>query len=187
MVSVNLYTKEQDHLVKYNSFKPIVISDSFLGIGNENFHIPTLVEEVKTLGKKELTQYKKEISTFLTTASAFLLLPLRSMANTNTTTNLNIPVSGIPQTAEGMSPEIMELLIGVLGTIVVGGVILAMILLAGVGVANMFGMKNTSKWTMNILKGLTQVLVAPSVVFVIYYFSNLVFGKSAWHINPFSS
>lgn len=185
MVNVKLCLKNPDYLVKYNSFQPVIVSDSSLGISTVNFHLQTISEEVKSLGKKKLNQYKKEVMTFLATASTFLVLPLRSMANTDTTTNFNIPVSGIPQTAEGMSPEIMSLLIGVLGTIVVGGVILAMILLASVGVANMFGMKNTSKWTMNILKGLTQVLVAPSVVFVIYYFSNLVFGKSAWHINPF--
>jgi hypothetical protein len=185
MVNVRLSAKRQDHLVKYNPFQPIALADSTLTVNDVNFHIPTIVEEVKHLSKKKLTQYKKDAMAFLATASTFLVFPLTSMANTNTSTSFSIPVSGIPQTAEGMSPEIMKLLIGVLGTIVVGGVILAMILLAGVGVANMFGMKNTSKWTMNILKGLTQVLVAPSVVFVIYYFSNLVFGKSAWHISPF--
>lgn len=183
MVKVTLSVREQDHLVKYNHFQPITISDSTIGVNNVNFHIPTLLKEVKKLPKKERTNIKKQILTFQATVASFLLLSSKSMANT--IQNPSVPVNNLPKTAESLPPEIMELLITLLVIAVGGGVVLAAILLVSAGIGKMFRMKNASAWSVDILKGVVQILIAPSVIFLIYYLSNLVFGNSGWHINPF--
>lgn len=184
MVKVLTFSaRERDPLVNYNPIQPITVSDSSIGIHNVNFHIPTLIEEVKTLKKKERNQYKKKIQTFLATASSFLMLsPLTLTAKA---TNTTVPVTNLPKSAEGMPPEIMDLLIGLLVIAVGTGVVLAAILLVSAGVARMFRWKNASSWTVDILKGFTQILIAVPVVFVIYYVANLIFGSSGWFVNPF--
>lgn len=184
MVKVLTFSvRERDPLVNYNPIQPITVSDSSIGFHNVNFHLPTLLEEVKNLKKKERNQYKKQIQTFLATSSSFLMLsPLMSTAKA---TNITVPATNIPKSAEGMPPEIMDLLIGLLVIAVGAGVVLAAILLVSAGIGKMFRMKNASAWTVDILKGFTQILIAVPVVFVIYYVANLIFAGSGWFVNPF--
>lgn len=179
---VKISVKKQDELVNYIPFKSIHTTDTQIGNNNVNFHIPTLIKEVKKLPKKERKSIKKQILTFQATVATFLLLPLRSMAeNVNTT----IPVTNLPKSAEGLPSELMELMIALLVIAVGAGVVLAAILLAGAGIGKMFRMKDANEWTTDILKGLVQVLIAVPVVFVIYYVANLIFSGSGWFVSPF--
>jgi Fe2+ transport system protein B len=180
---VNLRSrKEQDHLVKYNLFQPITQSDSSIGISNVNFHIPTIIEEVKLLPKKERKSIKQQILTLQTTLASFMMYPLTSMANS---TNQTVPVTTLPNSAEGIPPEIMELLIGLLKVSVAVGVVLAAILLVGAGIGKMFRMKDVNDWITDIIKGLVTVLCATPLIFIIYYLATKLFSGSGWFVTPF--
>jgi hypothetical protein len=179
---VRLCVKNPDPLTNYCYSSPISIDDGTVGINSINFHIPTLLEEVKNLPRKKIKEYKRIIQTFLTTATSFMALPLKSMANTLPSTT----ASTLPTHAEGIPPELLDLLLKLLVISVGSAVIFAAILLVAAGVKRMLGnRKESSEWTVDILKGLVQVMVAVPVVFMIYYVVSLLFKGSGWFISPF--
>lgn len=181
MVLVNFCVKNPDTLVNYQLSNPILIEKDSV-----NFHIPTLIKEVKQLPKSKLHQYKKITQTFIATMTNFIMVsPLRSMANTSIPTG-QMGTTNLPQSAIGMPPELLELLLKLLVIAVGTAVILAAILLVGAGVMKMLRKKKeANEWTIDIIKGLIQILVAVPVVFLIYYVSNLLFSGSIWHVSPF--
>jgi hypothetical protein len=181
MVLVNLCVKNQDTLVKYRFFKPFVTGDDTFTINNVNFHIPKLVKEVKQLPKSKIHQYKQMIQTFLATTASFTMLPLRSMANTSIPTG----TTTLPQSATGMPPELLELLLTLLKISVGAAVILAAILLVANAIGRMFRINGMTQWAKDIIKGLVQVLVAVPIVFLIYYVANLLFSNNGWFVSPF--
>jgi hypothetical protein len=162
-----------------------VVGDDTLTLNNVNFHIPTLLEEVKRLPKSKVKEYKTILKTFLVTASSFLILPLRSMAETS------IPVgqmgtTNLPQTATGMPPELLELLLMLLKISVGAAVILSAICLVFAGVLRMFRKKKeANEWTVDIIKSIVQILVAVPIVFMIHYVANLLFSGNGWFVSPF--
>jgi ABC-type Fe3+ transport system permease subunit len=188
-VLANLCVRNPDPLVKYQPFNPIEIDKqtvSFQGVNNVNFHIQTLIEEVKKTPRKELKEYRKTIRAFLATLSvSFLISPLRSMATglpTTAQTGTNLPNS-----AEGLPPELFDILIKLLVIAVASAVILAIILLVVAGVMKMFRKKKeANEWTVDIVKGVIQVITAPTVIFLIYFIAHLLFGSSGWFVSPFA-
>jgi hypothetical protein len=165
--------------VKYQFTNPIVIGNDTFTLNNVNFQ--EIIKEVRQLPKNKIKEYKKNIKLFIVTATSFMMLPLKSMASEliPTTTNL-------PKTAEGLPPELLDLLVKLLMISVGSAVMLAAILLVGAAVMKMFRKrKEANEWTVDIIKGLIQVLVAVPVVFLIYYVANLFFGTGIWHVSPF--
>ncbi|MBT2730486.1 hypothetical protein J7E63_27040 [Bacillus sp. ISL-75] len=137
---------------------------------------------MKKLPKKKIKEYKRIVQTFLATASSFMVLPLKSMANTFPSTG----ASTLPTKAEGIPPELLELLLKLLVISVGSAVVFAAILLVAAGVKRMLGnRKESNEWTVDIIKGLVQVMVAVPVVFLIYYVVSLLFSGSGWFISPF--
>ena len=191
MISVNLYAKKQDCLTKYIPFQPITVSDSSVGTSNVNFHLPTLIEEVKQLPKKELKSYKKQIIAFQSAVASFMILklPLMAKATTVTAPSTSAPVTTLPNSADGIPVEIMELLIGLLKVSVATGIILAAILLVGAGITLMlpkaFRMKDVNDWITDIIKGLVVILTATPLIFLIYYAATKLFSGSGWFVTPF--
>jgi hypothetical protein len=181
MVLVNLCVKNPNPLVNYNFTKFEV--DTF-SINNVNFHIPTLLKEVKQLPKKKLKEYKKITQTFIATAASFLMFPLSSMANVLPNTAVSV-ASTLPKTAEGIPPELLSLLITLLTIAVGGAVFVAGIMLAVTGIGKMFRVKGITQWTLDIIKGLVQSLAAIPVVFLIYYLAILLFKGHGWFVSPF--
>jgi hypothetical protein len=183
MVLVNLCVKERNPLVKYHFSQPFIVNNDTFTLNDVNFHIPTLIKEVKRLSKNKIKEYKKISQTFLVAVSSFLILPLRSMASTLPNA---IPVtSNLPKSAEGIPPELLALLIQLLTIAVGGAVFVAAIMLAVTGIAKMFRVKGITQWTSDILKGLFQALAAIPVVFLIYYLATLLFKGNGWWISPF--
>jgi hypothetical protein len=99
----------------------------------------------------------------------------------------SIPVgtTTLPNTATGMPPELLELLLTLLKISVGVAVILAAILLVANGVGKMFRINGMTQWAKDIVRGLIQVIVAVPIVFLIYYVANLLFGHSGWFVSPF--
>jgi hypothetical protein len=181
MTLVTLCVKSPDPLVNYQLSSPFVVKNEHISFNNVNFHLPTLLKEVKGLPKNKIEGYKRVIKTFIVTASSFLMLPLKSMANTSIPTGTNLPTQ-----AEGLPPELLNMLIKLLVISVGSAVILAAILLVGAGIMKMFRKrKEANEWTVDIIKGLIQILVAAPVVFLIYYLASLLFSGSGWHVSPF--
>jgi hypothetical protein len=181
MTTVTFYGRNQDTLVNYHEIKPFKVKNEKLTIDNVNFHIPTLIKEVKQLPKNKLQQYKKGIQAFLATATSFMMLPLRSMANTS----IPVGTTTLPQSATGIPPELLELMLTILKISVGAGVILAAVLLAVNGIGKMLRINGMTQWAKDIIKGLVQVLVAVPVVFLIYYVANLLFSSNGWFVSPF--
>jgi hypothetical protein len=181
MVLVNLCVRKPDSLISYHFTNPIVIEQESMSINNVNFHMPTMLKEVKQSNKSKLRQYKKTIQTFLITTASFMMLPLRSMANTVIPTG----TTTLPQSATGMPPELLELLLTLLKISVGAAVILAAILLVANAIGRMFRINGMTQWAKDIVKGLIQVMVAVPIVFLIYYVANLLFSQSGWFVSPF--
>ena len=175
MVLVNLCVKNPNSSVNYRFTNPIVIEQDIV-----NFHIPTL-EEVKNLSHKERKKYKTIAKSFLATATTFLISPLRSMAQSS----IPVGTTTLPQTATGMPPELLELLLMLLKISVGAAVILAAILLVVNAVGKMFRINGMTQWAKDIIRGLVQVLVAVPIVFLIYYVANLLFSGNGWFVSPF--
>jgi hypothetical protein len=182
---VNFCVKNPNPVVNYQFSEPFKVNNEHFSMDNVNFHIPTLFEEVKNTSKAKIQSYKRIINAFLVTASSFLMLPLRSMANTSVPT-AQMGTTILPKTAEGLPPELLALLLKLLVIAVGTAVILAAILLVGAGVMKMFRKrKEANEWTVDIIKGLIQILVAAPVVFLIYYLANMLFSGGGWHVTPF--
>jgi hypothetical protein len=175
--------KERNPLVNYHFSNPFVVETNTITINNVNFHIPTLLKEVKQLPKRKLNEYQRIIKTFLMTTSSFLVLPLTSMAST--LPNSTMTVSSLPKTAEGIPPELLNLLILLLTIAVGGAIFIAGIMLAVTGIGKMFRVKGITQWTSDIIKGLFQALAAVPVVFLIYYLATLLFKGNGWFVSPF--
>jgi hypothetical protein len=163
--------------------KPIQIEKESVKIDTVNFHIPTLLEEVKQLPKSKLRKSKKVIKAFLMTTTSVMILPLRSMAES--LAQPAVVATTLPQSATGMPPELLELLLTLLKISVGAAVILAAILLVINAIGKMFRINGMTQWAKDIIRGLVQVLVAVPVVFLIYYVANLLFGHSGWFVSPF--
>ena len=178
-MQVNLCVRKPNPSVKYQFTNPIVIGNDTFTLNNVNFQ--EIIKEVRQLPKNKIKEYKKNIKLFIVTATSFMMLPLKSMASESIPTTTNLP-----KTAEGLPPELLDLLVKLLMISVGLAVMLAAILLVGAGIMRMFRKKKeATEWTSDILKGFIQVLVAPSVIFVIYYLATLLLGNSGWHVNPF--
>lgn len=184
MVLVQLCVKNPDTLVNYHFTTPFAIEQNTMRLQNVNFHIPTLLKEVKKLPKRKRKEYQTIAKSFLATATTFLMLPLRSMAESSAPT-LQTGATVLPQTATGMPPELLELLLTLLKISVGTGIVLAAILLAANGIGKMFRINGMTQWAKDIIRGLVQVLVAVPVVFLIYYVANLLFSGNGWFVSPF--
>jgi hypothetical protein len=100
----------------------------------------------------------------------------------------SVPVgtTNLPESAVGMPPELLQLLLQILKISVGTAVLLSMILLVGAGVMRMFRKKKeATEWTTDIVKGLIQILIAVPIVFLIYFVVNLLFSNSGWFVSPF--
>jgi hypothetical protein len=112
------------------------------------------------------------------------MFPLSSMANTTVPTQ-QMGTTTLPQTATGMPPELLELLLTLLKISVGAAVILAAILLVANAVGRMFRINGMTQWAKDIVRGLVQVLIAVPLVFLIYYVANLFFSGNGWWVSPF--
>jgi hypothetical protein len=182
-MQVNLLPLEKklDPSVKYNGFQSFTVANSKITINNTNFHIPTLMKEVKKLSKGERRMMKLAIQGFLVTATSFLIHASKSMAATSVTVATNLPTEGV-----GMPKELLELMLMILTVAVGGAVLLTIVLLVAAGVLRQFRRGNqATEWTQDIIKGFCQILVAAPLVFLIYFLSTKLFSTSGWFISPF--
>ena len=177
-MKVNLCVKDPNESLKYIPFKQMTIKD------HVNFQLPSLLEEVNQLPKSQKKEYKKIAASFLATFSSFLVSGSRSMAATvqqSSSTQTVLPNSmGIP-------PELAQFLNTGLVMMVAIAVALCIGMLISAGVLRALRKrKEASEWTVDIIKGLTQVILAAPLVFLIYLVATILFNGTGWFISPFA-
>ena len=183
MIKVNLCVKEPQ---EFNNYK---LTTFYVSDDAGNFQTQ-IEEEVKHLSKKERKKYQKIAMSFVVTMGSFMAFASKSMAATSPLPPFGqaTPVTTLPSgVATGIPPELMEILTGALVLMVGVSVVLCIGMLMAAGVLRALRKKKeATDWTVDIIKGLTQVIVSAPVVYLIYYVSVKMFAGSGWFITPFS-
>lgn len=128
------------------------------------------VEEVKSLSRRDKKRLLKVYKTTFLTCVSLLVLTTPTFAATE---GVSVP------------KDLMDTVITIQLIAVLIGVGLAKIFLIMAGITRMLRKEKISKeWTVDIIKGLAQVLTAPVIVMLLTFVVNLLFGQSEWFISP---
>lgn len=149
----------------------------------QSFLMDTIREEVKVLPKGQLMKYKKicqrTLAIFVLT---FLANPMSNRALANgleEQQQVDIQLQGIPS-------EIIQVGLVLIGICVAVSTILAIVLSQIAGGFRMFRReKMATEWTTDIIRGYTQILLAPVIITVIAFVTFLLFKDFKWFITPF--
>lgn len=183
MMKVNLCVREPKEFLNYVPFESMTV-------GNVNFHLPILLKEVKHLPKVRKKHFKKIAVSFLTTLGSIVVLGSKSMANTLPPSSLNQTgqvTTNLPTGTMGIPPELSQFLSSSLLIMVSVAVVLCIGMLIAAGVLRALRKrKEASEWTVDIVKGLTQVILAAPIVFLIYFIATILFSGTGWFISPFA-
>lgn len=160
-----------------NNIKTFIINKKN-NVNHIDFLKKSIRREVAKKDRRKLKRYKKicrkSIATFLT---AFFLTKNTAMANTVTTKELE-ELKGVPE-------EIFQIGMILIGICVTISTILAIILtqLAG-GYRMLQRREEATEWTSDIIRGYTQILLAPVIIIIISLITLLLFKDFDWFITP---
>ncbi|MCA1025698.1 hypothetical protein LCM23_06310 [Cytobacillus kochii] len=144
---------------------------------NENFTMG-LVKEVENLSPKQRKYIKRNIQLFISTTASFLTLSSKSMASAQITHSEQV-ITGIPTELLQTTQELIGLAVG-------SSVLLTILLLIGAGTLRQFRKKKeASEWTVDIIKGFIQIMIATPLVFILYYLTTIILGNFAQFSQPF--
>lgn len=174
---LKLCVKKPNNLVNYIQSNPIMIGELPI-----NFQPKIILEEVRSLSPKGKKKFQSVAKSFLMTIISFLALSSKSMAAT-----LN-PTTELPASSVGMPAELMDFMMTSLLIVVGVGIFLSAILMVSAGIMRMLGKKRRKEaedWSVDILKGLTQVLLSVPTIFLIYYLVSMILKSSGFFVSPF--
>lgn len=155
-----------------------------------DFFIPTLKREVKKLNKDTIKKYTKICVQTLGISLSLLALASPSLAAPIEATTKVVEVIS-PDLAKSSSDLIMPGDIAKIGLYLIGlgavvSTVLAILLTQFAGGYRMLRKgKEASEWTTDILKGYTQVILAPVIILSIAFVVYLLFGSFKWFVKPF--
>lgn len=183
MMKVNLCVRKPKEYLNYVPFNSISIAPPV------NFQLE-VVEEVNKLPKLKKKQYRKIAASFLMTLASIIPFGSKSMASTLQQSQLNpvaTTVTSLPTSQVGIPAELASFLSGGLVTMVAVAVVLCIGMLIAAGVLRALRKrKEASEWTVDIVKGLTQIILSAPLVFLIYFVATMLFSGSGWFISPFA-
>lgn len=134
--------------------------------------ISNLTKEVNTLPVKK----KKKFYKILQTTSITLISMIFSTKNALAQQMSNYPLLSNSKELELLPPEIVDILKQLILTCGTVSVALAIIFLMGAGIYRMIGNKAKAReWTVDIIKGFGQVLLAPVIILILASLTALVF------------
>lgn len=167
-MKLNLSAKQLDQEVNYIPYSQINLDYT----NNQSFLICNIEEEVKKLPKK-----RKKL--LYAVAKSLLISSISSLIIVN-------PVFAATTSVAIMPPDIMKIGMYLIGICATASTVLAIILaqLAG-GYRMLMKSKEATEWTTSILKGYTQVILAPVLILAIAFLAYLLFGNSAFFVKPF--
>ena len=156
----------------------------------QDFLMTTLLEEVKHEKKRNLKKYAKICKVTIVTAALLLTIVHPTFAATIPGAQLvasNLPAP-LPTTIPNsiLPSDIVKVGVVLIGLSTAASSILAVVLaqLAG-GYRMLRKGDEATKWTTDIIKGYTQVLVAPFLIGAIAFVVYLLFGSYDWFLNIF--
>ncbi|MFS1518525.1 hypothetical protein V1503_18990 [Bacillus sp. SCS-151] len=165
VIKLNLCVKRPEQGVNYIPYSKADTCSTFL--------IKNIQKEVVKLNKRKKKIYKQICQTTIAT-SGFLFMLVRPV----------LAATGNPTTI--MPSDIAKVGMYLIGICTAASVVLAILLtqLAG-GYRMLRKGKEATEWTTDILKGLTQVLLAPVLIITITLVMILLFGNFEWFVKPF--
>lgn len=152
--------------------------------GKPDFLFPSLKEEVKKARKKDLKKYAKIARITLTTSVLLLGLVHPTFAATTIAVNA-LPGAG---TDVLMPKDIVHIGLWIIGIAAATSSVLAIILMQLAGGYRMLrkeNKKDATEWTTEIMKGYTQIILAPVIILAIAFIAYLFFGNFQWFAKPF--
>lgn len=185
----NLYTPFLQELVKEVGNLPLVKRKRFtnlitqvasgVAVGALAFGVHSLTKplQAEATGLNQLMPYLQQKTPTTTISSnmgnSFNTLP--------TTTDATIPVNGkiMDQITQlGILPvEIVDMLVDIVITCGILGVLLAMVCLMIAGGFRMMGnLERAKKWSVDVVKGLGQILLAPVIIILLALITSLALG-----------
>lgn len=170
-VKLTISTKNLDTEVKYHSPSQQISFEE-----HPRFLVPDLPKEVNQLTKKKKRNYARICKVTITTALSLFALASPTFAAT----------TAVAQTAEILPADIIKIGMYLIGLCAAASTVLAIILsqLAG-GYRMLRKGKEATEWTTDILKGYTQVILAPVIIVSIAFVVYLLFGNFEWFVKPF--
>lgn len=172
-MTLTITAKELNPSIRYiNPIQKTIIKKVEDVKQDANFLDQKIIKGVKSLSHFEKRRILKILKTTYLTLTSTLGLAIPVLAQSS---------------ASVMNSEILEIMKYLEAIAAIGGVGLAIILLQAAGVYRMFPKKKTeaTEWTVDILKGLLQLVVAPILVMTITLATYFLFGNSEWFIKPF--
>lgn len=134
--------------------------------------INNLTKEVNTLPIKK----KKKFYNILQTTTIALIPMLYSTKKVHAQQMSNYPLLSNSKELELLPPEILDILKQLIMACETISVALAIIFLMGAGIYRMIGNKAKAReWTVDIIKGFGQILLAPVIILVLASLTALVF------------
>jgi hypothetical protein len=180
-----LSAKDLDPKTKYIPFK------KYDGVSSTDFLASNILKEVRQEKKKNLKKYAK-ICTATIAASALLLALVHPTFAATLPGHLAMAASGMPSPLPATVPnailpkDIVKVGAYLIGISMSASSILAVILAQLAGGYRMIRKGDeATKWTTDILKGYTQVILAPVVIGVIAFAVYLLFGSYDWFLKIF--
>lgn len=174
-VTLKISAKNLDSKVNYiNPKKQLNLNENM--VNKVDFLLQTLQKEVKIATKQQKKQLTKVLKSTLATTASLLLFVSPTLA-----APMNSPSPDII-----MPADIMQFGMWVIGICAVLGFLLAIVCgqLAG-GMRMLRRRKEATEWTTDIIKGFTQVMLAPVIVSLIALVCYLLFSNFQWFVSPF--
>jgi len=154
----------------------------------ERKEVDRILPFIKELTKEVTKQPKKIQQRFFAKLKRLSLLIIPILAPTkiaHAQEIISFPFLGKPQGLELLPPEIIDILkqlILAFGTV---SVALAILFLMGAGIYRMIGNeRKASEWSVNVIKGFGQVLLAPVIILILTTLTALIF-KNVHGLNIF--
>lgn len=169
-LKVTMQTKNKEEGVYYRKpMRDIILPSKTLE--DTHFLIQNFKKEVKQLSQKQIKKLKKILKVTIQASVSFLILTNPTLA------------AGM-DTAE-FSKELIDLAKWAVFILTVLGVVSAMAFMICAGILRQIRKEKEAKeWTTDIIKGFTQVLVAPIIIGLIFQVVYLLFQDSKWFVSP---
>lgn len=169
MFNVNITARSFDPQVAYVPFKSMTVVEKRV-----NFLKDSLVEEVMSAPSsvqqaKKIKKLKKLMKVSATVLATMSSIAPKAMAA--------VPAMATNTAVQTITPAlILKWGLTVALISVAAGVALSMTMLSVAGIYRMFRKgEMATQWTSDIIRGLTQVLIAVPVVFLLYFLAQLAF------------
>lgn len=171
-MTVALSAKNLQKEISYNNPHKIIKNEQ-----NTPFTVEKLAKEVKNLNKTSKKKLKRICEQFLMTSTSFFTLVTPTLAATNS------------QTEKVMPNDILQAGMWIISIMTVTSFVLTIVLLQSAAVYKMIFKKKkkiANEWSEEVLRGFSQVMLAPALVTTIALTMYLLFNGLEWFVSPLS-